>query len=102
MPSSVLSRAVLASPTFPAAPIWTDWRMLCETIGERRAGTTAERLAADYIADRFRAAEADEVAIEPFPCLSLRRAKVAVHVRRGSRWESVDATTLVGAPGTPD
>lgn len=75
--------------------------MLCDTIGERRAGTDAERRAADYVADRFRAAGMDTVVKEPFPCLSLRRATVDVHVRLGARWQKVDATALVGAPGTP-
>lgn len=76
--------------------------MLCATIGERRAGTDAERRAADYIAAGFRAAGIDAVTTEPFPCMSLRRADVDVHVRDGARWQAVNATTLVGAPGTPN
>lgn len=88
---------------FPTAPLWQDWRALCTEIGERRAGTSAEARAAAYIADRFTAAGAPRVAIEPFPCRSLRRATVEAHVRLSgpARWQRVDATALVGAPGTP-
>lgn len=91
-----------ASPLFPVDPLWQDWRALCATIGERRAGTAAEARAAAYIADRFHETGA-QVLIEPFPCRSLRRADVEAHVRLGrpARWQRVEATALVGAPGTP-
>ncbi|MES2694375.1 MAG: M28 family peptidase, partial [Verrucomicrobiota bacterium] len=92
----------MPSPTlFPSAPLWQDWRALCADIGERRAGTSAERRAAHYIAARFSAAGMRHVSIESFPCMSLRRARVEVHARKGARWQRVDATALVGAPGTP-
>lgn len=78
-----------------------DWRMLCETIGERRAGTPEELRAVHFIARSFRNAGLHRVSIEDFPCASLRRATVAVHERRGRTWRRVPAATLVGAPGTP-
>ncbi len=87
---------------FPSTPLWRDWRALCATIGERRAGTRQEFAAAELIAAGFRKAGADTVALEPFPCLSLRRARVEVHAPVGRRWRRVEATALVGAPGTPD
>lgn len=91
----------MPSTPFPSAPLWRDWQALCAAIGERRAGTTAERQAADYIAGRFLTAGIDAISIESFPCMSLRRARVEVHAREGARWRRVEATALVGSPGTP-
>jgi len=45
----------LCSPA-SAARLQEDWRHLCRTIGERRAGGSGERRAADFIARRFAAA----------------------------------------------
>jgi Peptidase family M28 len=78
-----------------------DWEVLCAEIGERRAGTDNERRAAAYIGTQFVAAGLTDVHEEEFPCTSLRRAKPTVRARDGSRWRSVPAVTLVGAPGTP-
>lgn len=75
--------------------------MLASTIGERRAGTVAERRAADYIAARFAAAGTAPPGIEEFPCQSLRAARATVQERRGRVWRNVAARPLVGAPGTP-
>ena len=75
--------------------------MLCATIGERRAGTLAEARAAGFIAHRFRDAGIQNVAIQLFPCVSLRSAKAEVHERVGRRWRAVKAHPLVGAPSTP-
>jgi aminopeptidase YwaD len=86
---------------FPARALWDDWQNLCTTIGERRAGTAAERRAVDFVAHRFAAAGLAPIHIEPFPCVSLQRATVQVHARHGGAWQRVDAATLVGAPGTP-
>lgn len=86
---------------FDTDQIWNDWRVLCATIGERRAGTTAEARAAGFIALRFRDAGIDNVAIQLFPCTSLRSARAEVHERQGRRWRRVDARPLVGAPSTP-
>ena len=95
-----------AAPTpaelrFPAKLLWRDWTTLCTAIGERRAGTAGERRAAEYIAGGFRAAGMNRVTLEAFPCQSLQSATVEVHARNGRRWQPVDATALVGAPGTP-
>jgi hypothetical protein len=81
--------------------IWNDWRVLCATIGERRAGTTAEARAAGFIALRFRDAGIENVSIQLFPCNSLRSAKAEVHERQHRGWRRVDARPLVGAPSTP-
>jgi hypothetical protein len=89
------------SAPFAAATLWRDWRALCETIGERRAGTPGEAQAAAYLAEEFRATGAS-VAVDTFPCRSLRRAEVQVHARVAGRWTEVAANPLVGAPGTPN
>lgn len=78
-----------------------DWRMLCAEIGERRAGTAAERRAVDFIAAEFAKAGLPDVRLEAFPCTSVRRAVAQVHERSGTRWRRVVAAPLVGAPGTP-
>jgi len=83
-----------------AARILADWRVLCRDIGERRAGTAAERRAERFIAARL-AAAGGQVRRETFSCVSLRAARVRVQARTGRRWTAVDATALVGAPGTP-
>ncbi len=75
--------------------------MLCGSIGERLAGSTAEAKAAGLIAHRFRDAGIEKVAIELFPCTSLRSAKAEVHERHGRGWQRVEARPLVGAPATP-
>ncbi len=74
--------------------------MLCETIGERRAGSAPEMRAAEYIARRFAAAGLSAVEVEPFPCTTLRDATVDVHELRGRKWRRIESVTLVGAPGT--
>jgi hypothetical protein len=90
-----------AAASFATDTLRDDWRALCENIGERRAGTAAEQRAADFVAQRFTAAGLANVQIEPFACTSLRTAQVEVHERDGRTWRAVEATTLVGAPGTP-
>lgn len=90
------------APTdFAAQSLLRDWRMLCATIGERRAGSDAEQRAAEYIAGAFSEAGSDEVRIETFPCTHVRRAQAEVHERAGRRWRAVEAAALVGAPPTP-
>lgn len=86
---------------FPAALLDRDWQMLCTVIGERRAGSAAERRAAHYIAERFAVTGATTVQLEAFDCSSLHAASAVVHERHDRRWRPVDAVTLVGAPGTP-
>src|SRR5262245_24020011 len=86
---------------FSSNDLWRDWRVLCADIGERRAGTSEEERAANYIAEQFEHAGADEVTIETFPCASRRSAKVEVHERSGRSWRRIDSASLVGAPATP-
>lgn len=94
-------------PPSPASPslaadrrrVRRDWDALCRGIGERRAGTAAERRAADYIADRLRAAGLAEVEVLDFPCLSPRGARVELAAREGGRWRQATARLLAGAPG---
>lgn len=74
--------------------------MLCERIGERRAGSPGERAACDYIASRFRQAGIESVTQEAFPCISMTQDKVSVQVREGRRWNAVESCCLVGAPAT--
>ena len=91
----------LLPPAFAAAELAADWEMLCATIGERRAGTLAERRAAEYIARRFEAAGTRSVALESFPCRSLHQATAEVSERDGRMWRPIEARVLVGAPSTP-
>ena len=90
-----------APASFDPAPLWHDWRQLCATIGERRAGTEGEARAAAYIADAFRTAGVPAVTVEEFPCTSARSAVALVHEARGDTWPPVEARALVGAPSTP-
>ena len=85
---------------FPEAELQHDWHFLCETLGERRAGTPAEHRAAAHIAARFASAGATRVDTEEFPCTSLRKARAEVAEFRGARWYPVPAAPLVGAPDT--
>jgi hypothetical protein len=94
------SHPALTSDLFPAAPLRRDWRQLVHGIGERLAGTVAERQAADLVAAGFRRAGLSRVTVEEFPCRSLRSALAEVRAPRGSGWRNVPARCLVGAPGT--
>ena len=86
---------------FSSDELGRDWRVLCDEIGERRAGSVAERRAADYIARRSHQIGVDHVVTEAFACTSLRSALAEVHERHGREWRRVEAAALVGAPGTP-
>lgn len=99
--ASRASRSRPSNDPFSAARIAADWRVLCADIGERRAGTAAERRAAEYIASGFAGAGATAVAVESFQCTSLRDADVRVHEPAGRSWRRVAANPLVGAPATP-
>jgi hypothetical protein len=86
---------------FSTALLSRDWRVLCEKIGERRAGTPGELRAAEFIARRFKRSGLTSVRLETFPCTSLRSAATQVEERRGRAWRQVEAVAIVGAPGTP-
>lgn len=95
------NRSRASTPTPSADRLRRDWTILCEGIGERRAGSAGERQAAAYIAEQMTAAGLAGVQIEEFSCTSLRSAETTVQVQRGRRWQTAPSWTLVGAPGTP-
>ena len=86
----------------PHDSLLRDWKVLCSTIGERRAGTAAERRAADFVAAEWSAAGLDQVRLESFPCTSMTElhAEVREPVARNG-WRNVEAVPLVGTPPTP-
>ena len=92
--------ATIIKPSEPR--LLADWKMLCATIGERLAGTDAERQAADYIRDGFIAAGCADSRIEEFDCRSRRRADCIVSFQDGKRWTRVESQAITGAPSTPD
>ena len=73
---------------------------LCSKIGERRAGTAGDRAAADYILAQFRACGLAEVHGEPFPCISVTRARAELAIGSGKRLRRVPARVLAGSPPT--
>lgn len=77
-----------------------DWQLLCEELGERRAGSAAERQAAAYIADQWTAAGLS-VVVEPFACTHMAESIAEVHAPGAGEWERVEAAPLVGTPSTP-
>ncbi|MGH7145456.1 MAG: M28 family metallopeptidase [Planctomycetota bacterium] len=83
------------------ARIWKAWRVLCEDIGERRAGTAGERKAAEFILKSFQEAGLQGGHIEDFKCKSLRSVKVTVEIQENNVWRAVESRALVGAPSTP-
>ncbi len=80
--------------------IWRDWQVLCEDIGERRAGTAGEKRAAEHIARAMTTAGLT-VRTEEFPCTSLRSARTRVQARIGRSWRTFPSTTYVGTSATP-
>jgi len=78
-----------------------DWKALCVTIGERRAGSAAERRAADYIAREWVAAGLKNVRLEAFPCTHMAESEAEVHAATAKGWRRTKATPLVGSPSTP-
>lgn len=89
-------------PDFTVDPsaMWDDWRFLCETIGERLAGTAGERQAESYLSEQFEAA-GFTTSVERFACTSLRQGEASVSAFDGGRWNAVEACPIVGAPQTP-
>lgn len=70
------------------------WRALCT--GERRAGSAGEAAAARYCVEQFQTLGLSNVHLEPFPCISVRRATVQLRIAG----ESIPARAIAGAPGT--
>jgi hypothetical protein len=81
--------------------MWNHWTHLCETIGDRRAGSAGEQAAADYLLQQFAALGLANVHAEPFPCVCAVRAEVELAVHVGGRFELVSGRVLAGSPGTP-
>jgi len=89
--------------TLPAASaerLRADWRQLCRSIGERRAGGPGEGRAVAYIARRF-AESGLAVARERFSCRHLADARSAAAVRAGGRWHAAESLPLVNGDSTP-
>lgn len=76
------------------------WAQLCGRIGERRAGSAGDRAAADYVLGEFRRAGLADVQGEPFPCVSVARAKAEIALGRAGRLRPVPARVLAGSPAT--
>jgi len=98
--SAITNRKHNSTEASQARRILQHWRILCAEIGQRLAGTAAERRAADLIEGELRKAGCGRVWQEPFPCASLRAAKVRVSARERGRWRAVPGAALAGAPGT--
>jgi aminopeptidase YwaD len=76
------------------------WRVLCEEIGERRAGTEGETAAANHILESFTQLGLTQVAAEPFPCTSIREAEVQLKIGQLNHLTSIEARSLTGAAPT--
>ncbi|MCZ7647947.1 MAG: M28 family metallopeptidase [Planctomycetota bacterium] len=87
-------------PRIRPSDVKPHWKVLCKTIGERRAGSKNEYESALYILERFQRAGLAESRLEAFPCRTLVEAEARVEVRVGKRWRKVDASVLVGSPST--
>src|SRR5688572_23196890 len=79
-----------------------DLNVMCRDIGERLAGSAAEKQAADHISARLRAAGLPDVQRHTFPCTQLVSATIEVSEPHGRSWRTVEALPIVGAPSTPD
>lgn len=73
---------------------------LCGTIGERRAGSAGDRAAADYVLSVFRQSGVESVHAEPFPCVTVVRAKAELALGKRGRLRAVPARVLAGSPAT--
>ena len=64
-----------------------EWRVLCDHLGERRAGSAAERRAAEFMAGRFAELGLPRFVAEELPCPSLARARRRLAAQIGGRWQ---------------
>ena len=80
--------------------IMSDWKMLCEKIGVRLAGTEEEEASARYILRELEKAGCSNCKFEKFPCRSLKRGNSHVEVNQGSGWETVESAALIGSGST--
>ena len=82
------------------AMIMADWKMLCEEIGVRLAGTDGEDKSARYILRELEKAECRSCSFENFPCRSLRRGNSQVEVNPGNGWKKVESAAVTGSGST--
>ena len=76
-------------------------RHLCDTIGNRMAGSTGERRAGDYIREHFTRIGLDNVQVEAFPFLAWeRKRKPVLRLTRPAR-ASFASIALPYSPKTP-
>lgn len=77
------------------------WSELCQKIGERRAGTTGDYAALDYVLRHFQTAGLSAVHAESFPCVSVAHARAELAIGRGRQLLPLEARVLAGSPATP-
>jgi Iap family predicted aminopeptidase len=80
--------------------IMSDWKILCEEIGVRLAGTEGEEMSARYILRELEKAGCGNCKIENFPCRSLRKGNSLVEVYKGRGWKKVESAALIGSGST--
>ena len=83
-----------------ASRIERDWKVLCQDIGIRLAGTEGEERAARYILAEFEKAGCQNCHVEAFPCRSRRKAEVHVEVNLGKGWQEVESAAVTGSSST--
>jgi hypothetical protein len=79
----------------------THLNYLCETIGERRAGSPGDQAAGAYLQEQFREAGLAKVHGEEFPCVSVAAAQAELEIGTPGKLRPVPARVLAGSPGTP-
>ncbi|MFH1760444.1 MAG: M28 family peptidase [bacterium] len=84
-----------------AERIIRDWEVLCKKIGERRAGSKGETMAARFILKSMEDAGLDNCRIWEFPVISLVKGVSTVQIRQKGRWNSVESRVFVNSPCTP-
>jgi aminopeptidase YwaD len=89
------------APSPLAERIRAHWLELCQRIGERRAGSTGDQAAAEYILGQFRRLGLQGVQGEPFACVSVDEARAKIAIGNGARLQPVPARVLAGSPGIP-
>ncbi len=83
-----------------AARVDRDWKVICQDIGVRLAGTEGEERAARYILDEFEKAGCVNCHMETFPCRSRRKTEVSVEVDLGKGWQQVESAAVTGSSST--
>ena len=83
-----------------AARVERDWKVICQDIGVRLAGTEGEERAARYILDEFEKAGCVNCHMEAFPCRSRRKTEVSVEVDLGNGWQEGESAAVTGSSST--